>query len=253
MQIKLLVDGGAMQPGPALAQKIGPLGLNVGQIIQQVNDATKDFKGLKVPVELSVDSLTKKVEISVSSPSVSELLKKELGVEKGSGLQKKQKIANASIEQIISIAKAKQKDLLCKDLKSSVKTIIGTCVSLGVLIENQPAVELESQIDEGKFDKEIGKGLTETSPEKRKTLDEYFSKVKKEQEELIKKEQVAKEAAEAAATAVAAKPGEALKEGEAAKTATTTAKAGSPAPEAVKEAPKKEGKKEAGKKEAKKK
>lgn len=248
MQIKLLVDGGAMQPGPALAQKIGPLGLNVGQIIQQVNDSTKDFKGLKVPVELSVDPSTKKIEIQVFSPPVSELLKKELGVEKGSGLQKKQKIANASIEQIISVAKTKQKDLLCRDLKSSVKTIIGTCVSLGVLVENQPASELGSQIDEGKFDKEIEKGLTETPLDKRKSLDEFFAKVKKEYEELIKKEQAAKEAAEAAAAAAGtteAKPGEAPKEGEAAKApATTTAKTSAPAPEAVKkEAPKKEEKK----------
>ena len=222
MIIKLLVDGGAMQPGPALAQKIGPLGLNVGQIIQQVNDATKDFKGLKVPIEISVEPSTKKIEVSVFSPSVSELLKKELGVEKGSALQKKQKIANASIEQIISIAKTKQKDLLCKDLKLSVKTIIGTCVSLGILVENMPASELGSQIDEGKFSKEIEKGLTETPSEKRKALDEYFLKVKKEQEELMKKEQVAKEVAEAAAAAkvggavtTEAKPGEAVKEGEA--------------------------------------
>ena len=211
VQIKLLVEGGAMQPGPVLAQKVGPLGLNVGQIIQQVNDATKNFKGLKVPVELSVDPSTKKIEVFVSSPPVSELLKKELGLDKGSGLQKKQKIANASIEQIISIAKTKQNDLLCKDLKSSVKTIIGTCVSLGVLVENNSASEVGQLIDEGKFAEEIKKGLTETSPEKRKDLDEYFLKVKKQQEDLIKQEQAAKEAAEAAAGKVEGaevKPGE---------------------------------------------
>ena len=250
MQIKLLVDGGAMQPGPALAQKIGPLGLNVGQIIQQVNDATKDFKGLKVPVELSVDPSTKKVDVQVFSPPVSELLKKELGVEKGSGLQKKQKIANASIEQIISVAKTKQKDLLCKDLKSSVKTIIGTCVSLGILVENQPASEVGYQIDEGKFAKEIEKGLTETSPEKRKELDEYFLKIKKQQEELIKQEQAAKEAAEAAAGKV---EGAEVKPGEAKITET---KPGEVKPAEVKIDEKKKGKAEKkpeGKKEAKKK
>ncbi len=248
MQIKLLVDGGAMQPGPALAQKVGPLGLNVGQIIQQVNDATKDFKGLKVPVEINVEPSTKKIEVSVSSPSVAELLKRELGLEKGSGLQKKNKIANASVEQIISIAKTKQNDLLCKDLKSSVKTIIGTCVSLGILVENQPASEIGRQIDEGKFSDEIKKGITKTSPEKRKSLDEYFAKVKKQQEEVAKQEQAAKEAAEAAAaTATGTAPtksGEAPKEGEAVKPAVATAKAGAPAPEtAKKEAPKKEEKK----------
>src|SRR3989338_7446145 len=252
VQIKLLVDGGAMQPGPALAQKIGPLGLNVGQIIQQVNDATKNFKGLKVPVEIFVDPSTKKIDVSVSSPSVSELLKKELGLEKGSGLQKKQKIANASIEQIISIAKTKQNDLLCRDLKSSVKTIIGTCVSLGVLVENSHASEVGQLIDEGKFAEEIKKGLTETSPEKRKSLDEHFSKVKKQQEELAKQEQVAKEAAEAAA--LAAKGGAAatatapVKEGEAIKTPAVAVAA----PESAKKEEAKP-KKETGKKEVKKK
>ena len=246
VQIKLLIDGGAMQPGPALVQKIGPLGLNVGQIIQQVNDATKNFKGLKVPVEIFVEPSTKKIEVRVSSPSVAELLKKELGLEKGSGLQKKQKIANASIEQIISIAKTKQNDLLCKDMKSSVKTIIGTCVSLGVLVENSPASEVGQLIDEGKFAEEIKKGLTETSPEKKKSLDEYFLKVKKQQEELAKQEQVAKEAAEAAALAAKGATTTATtvpaKEGEAAKTPATAVAA----PEAAKKEeakPKKEMKK----------
>ena len=155
MQIKLLVEGGAMQPGPALSQKIGPLGLNVGQIISKVNDATKDFKGLKVPVELDVDTSTKEIKVNVFSPPVSELLKKELEIEKGSGIQKKTQIANASIEQIISVAKQKQQNLLCKDLKSAVKTVVGTCVSLGVLIENKPAKEIEEDIEKGIYDKEI--------------------------------------------------------------------------------------------------
>ena len=60
--------------------------------------------------------------------------------------------------------------MLCKDLKLSVKTIIGTCVSLGILVENMPASELGNQIDEGKFSKEIEKGLTETPLEKENLL-----------------------------------------------------------------------------------
>ena len=197
MQIKLLVEGGAMQPGPALSQKIGPLGLNVGQIISKVNDATKDFKGLKVPVELDVDTSTKEIKVNVFSPPVSELLKKELEIEKGSGIQKKTQIANASIEQIISVAKQKQQNLLCKDLKSAVKTVVGTCVSLGVLIENKPAKEIEKEIEEGKYNKEIEEEIVETSEEKKQKLDEYFSKVKSEQEKIIQEEQKAKEEAEA--------------------------------------------------------
>ena len=71
MQIKLLVDGGSMAPGPALSQKLGPLGINVNQVIQSVNEATKNFKGLKVPVELEVDPSTKTFHVKVFSPPVS--------------------------------------------------------------------------------------------------------------------------------------------------------------------------------------
>ena len=194
MNIKILAEGGEMKPGPALSQKLGPIGINIGQVIQKVNEATKDFKGMKVPVELDIDSSTKEFDVKVFSPPVSGLLKKELGIEKGSGMQKKIQIANASIEQIISIAKTKLPNLLCKDLKSAVKTIVGSCVSLGILIENKPASEIEQEIDEGKYDEEIQEEKIETSEEKRKELEEYFSEVKTEQEKLIKQEEKSKEA-----------------------------------------------------------
>ena len=194
MQIKLLVEGGSMKPGPALSQKLGPLGININQVIQKVNEATKDFNGIKIPVELDVDTSTKEFKVSVFSPPVSELLKKELGIEKGSNMQKKVQTANASIEQIISIAKTKLPNLLCKDLKAAVKTVVGSCVSLGVLIENKPASEIEQEINEGKYDKEIQEEKTETSDEKREELDKYFSDIKAEQEELIKQEEKVKEA-----------------------------------------------------------
>src|SRR4030042_554804 len=133
MIIKILADGGAMKPGPALSQKLGPVGINVNQLI-----------------------------------------KKEMGIGKGSGQQKKVNVANASIEQIISVAKTKMQNLLCKDLKSAVKVVVGTCVSLGVLVENKPAKEIEKDIEAGKYDKEISQIKTETSPEKKKILDEYL-------------------------------------------------------------------------------
>ncbi len=199
MKIKILAEGGSMQPGPALSQKLGPAGVNIGEVIQKVNDATKGFKGMKVPVELDVDLNTKNTVVKVSSPPVSELLKKELGVEKGSGEHKKVRIANASIEQIISIAKTKLPNLLCKDLKAAVKTIVGSCVSLGILIESKPAVEIEQEIEQGKYDKEIKEGKTQTSPEKKAEVDAYFSNIQAEQEKIIKQEKAAKEAAEAEA------------------------------------------------------
>ena len=197
MQIKLLVEGGAMKPGPALSQKLGPAGIPLNKVIEEVNAATGSFKGMKVPVELEVDLKDKSFEIQVFSPPVSELIKKEVGIEKASGLQKKVKAGNLSIEQIISIAKAKMGNLLCKDLKSAVKTVVGSCVSLGILVESMNAVEVEGLIDEGKFDKEIKEELTETPEEKRKELKEFYEELKLEQDKIQKIEDEKKEEAAA--------------------------------------------------------
>ncbi len=193
MQIKLLAEGGAMKPGPALSQQLGPAGINISNVIAKVNEATAGFKGMKVPVTLQVDTGTKEFEIEISSPPVSELLKKELGLKKASGMQEKVKVANASIEQIISVAKTKMPNLLCRNLKTAVKTIVGSCVSLGVLIESKSAVKIEADIDAGVYDKEISEEKIETSDEKQKELDEYFKTIEEDQAKFIK------EAAEKAA------------------------------------------------------
>jgi len=200
MQIKLLVEGGNMEPGPVLSQKLGPVGININQVIQKVNDSTKNFKGLKVPIELDVDPSTKSFEITVFSPPVSELLKKEFGIAKGSGMHKKITMYNASIEQIIAVAKTKLPNMLSKNLKTAVKTVVGTCGSLGVLIENKTAVEIEKDIESGKYDEEIKEEKIETPTEKRKELDEYFSAIKEKQEKVMKQEQAAKDAAQTAET-----------------------------------------------------
>lgn len=208
MQIKLLVEGGEMKPGPVISQKLGPVGIPLNEVIQKVNESTKNLKGLKVPVELDIDMKTKNVHINVFSPPVSELLKKELGVEKGSGDHKHLQVANASIEQIISIAKTKLPNLLSRDLKAAVKTILGNCVSLGILVENKSPKEVIEEIEKGKYEKEIQEEKTETSEEKRAKLDKFFEIRKTKQEKEIKALEEAKAAEEAAKTEEAPAEGE---------------------------------------------
>ncbi len=220
MQVKILVEGGNMQPGPALSQKLGPAGINIGQVIQKVNDATTNFKGMKVPVEIEIDVSTKNIEIKVFSPPVAELLKKELGIEKGSGLQKKTKVANASIEQIISVSKTKIPNMLSRNLKNAVKSVLGSCTTLGILVENKKPLEVIREIEEGKYDKEIIEERTETPEAKKKSLEEFFANVKAEQERIKQQEEAAKAAAEAAAGAAGTATVEQGKEGE--KTAEAT-------------------------------
>jgi len=208
MIVKILAEGGEMKLGPVLSQRLGPAGIPLNQVIQKVNEATKDFKGMKVPVELDVDLSTKEFDIKVFSPPVSELLKKEIGIEKGSATQKKIKVANASIEQIISVAKTKFPDLLSKDLKAAVKTVLGSCVSLGILIESKTPQEVILEIQQGKYNSEISQEKTETSEEKRKELEESFEKKKEEQDKILKLEEEAAKAAEAEKAAAEEKPEE---------------------------------------------
>lgn len=207
MIIKLLVDGGDMKPGPAVAQKIGPIGVNMGKVISDVNTATSSFKGLKVPVILDVNPKDKSFTIKVSSPPVSGLLKKELGLELGSGEPHKIKVANMSIEQVISIAKMKHPNMLAKNLKAAVKSVVGTCVSLGVLVENKEAKDILMSIEQGNYDEEIESEVTETSPEKKQKLEQYFAEVKVKQDKMLKKEEEEKVAEEAAKVAAAEAPG----------------------------------------------
>jgi large subunit ribosomal protein L11 len=211
MKVKLLVEGGQMQPGPTIAQQLGPLGLNIGNVIADINKATKSFEGTKVPVELDINVKTKTYDILVSLPPVAELIKKELSLEKGSGESNKVKIANASIEHLIKVAQTKLPNLLAKDLKAALKLVVGTCTSLGIIVENKTPLEIQRDIEEGKYDKEIKSISTKPSPEKLQSLAEYFAQLSTKQEQLKKAEAEAKAAEEAkkqeaAVTGAAATP-----------------------------------------------
>lgn len=186
MNIKLLVDGGAMKPGPALSQKLGPAGVPINDVIAKVNEKTEGFKGMKVPVEIEVDIKTKEFEIEVSTPPISELLKKEAGIQKGSGMQGKINSGNLSIEQIIKVAKAKMSGLLCNNLKTAVKTTVGSCTSVGLLVESKPATEVGYEIDNGIYDEQINNEITETPAEKKTELDNYFKTLRAEQDKKFK-------------------------------------------------------------------
>lgn len=150
--IEALVEGGKASAGPPLGPALGPLGVNIMEIINTINDKTKEFDGMKVPVKVIVDTKTKKFEIKVGTPPASSLIFKELGVEKGSGAPSTHKVGDLSIDQAIKVAKMKYENLLGKELKEKTKEIIGTCVSIGVKVEGKKPQEVQKAIDEGEYD-----------------------------------------------------------------------------------------------------
>ncbi|RJQ15532.1 50S ribosomal protein L11 [Candidatus Woesearchaeota archaeon] len=170
--VKALVNGGQASAAPPLGPALGPLGINIGQVVSEINKKTASFKGMQVPVEVKVDSETKEFSISIGTPPTSQLILKEAGIEKGSGKPHVEKVADLKIEQVIKISKMKEDAVLGKDLKHKMKEVIGSCDSMGVLVEGVDAREAMALVDQGKFDKEIKEEKTEISAQEQKELEE---------------------------------------------------------------------------------
>ena len=154
--IDLLIEGGKAAPGPTTAPKLSALGVNIGEVFKQVNDKTKEYAGMKVPVKVIIDKKTKGIEVVVGTPPASSLIKKELGIEAAKITEEektagKTSVGDLKMEQIVKVAKMKMVGLLAKDLKSAVKQIVGTCVSMPVTIEGKKPKDVLKEIDENKY------------------------------------------------------------------------------------------------------
>jgi len=180
--VDALINGGQASAAPPLGPALGPLGVNIGLVIAEINKKTASLKGMQVPIKIIVDTDTKAFEITVGTPPASGLLLKEAGIEKGSGKPQKDKVADILIEQVIKVAKMKEDALLGKTLKSKVKEIIGTANSLGILVEGMEAKEAIKAVETGKFDAEIKAEKTELSADELKKLQEEKKKLQEEVE-----------------------------------------------------------------------
>jgi len=150
--LKVLVDGGKASAGPPLGPALGPMGVNIMEVINAINEKTKQFEGMKVPVTLTVDTSTKDFEVEVGTPPTSALILKELGVEKGSGDPTRTKVGNLTIEQVKKVAEMKKSSMLGKKEKERVLEIIGSCVSVGVTVEGNDPKDMQKEIKDGVYD-----------------------------------------------------------------------------------------------------
>jgi len=150
--VEALVAGGQATAGPPLGPALGPLGVNVLSIVNKINELTSSYAGMKVPVKIIVDPETKEFEVTVGIPTTAALIVKEAGIQKGSGTPNTEKVGNLNLEQIIKIAEVKRSSLLAGSLKSAVKEVIGTCVSMGVTVNQKDPKVILREIDEGIHD-----------------------------------------------------------------------------------------------------
>lgn len=158
--LDLLIEGGKAAPGANSAPKLSALKMNVGEIFKQINDKTKAYAGMQVPVKVEMNPDDKTFEIKVGTPPVSSLVKKEMKIElmkiteeeKTAG---KTTMGDVKMDQLVKVAKMKQSALFCKTLKACVKQVVGTCASMPITVEGKKPIEVIKEIDEGKYDSVI--------------------------------------------------------------------------------------------------
>lgn len=150
--VEVLVDGGKASAGPPLGPALGPLGVNVMNVVKLINEKTAAFAGMKVPVKVNVDPKTKAFDVTVGTPPTSALLVAEVGVEKGSGTPKSSKVGNVTLDQVIKVSRMKQDSLTGATLKARVLEVAGTAQSCGITIEGMDGKSFVAALKAGQFD-----------------------------------------------------------------------------------------------------
>ena len=153
--VKALVTGGSASGGPPIGPAVGPTGINIKDVVDEINEQTMIFKGLTVPVRIECDPETKQFEIFIETPSTASLLLKEAGVEKGSPVCSEDKIGNLTLEQIFTVVDAKKDKFLDKTYKAAVKSVLGTALSVGLTIDGEDPKIIQKRIKNGEYDDKV--------------------------------------------------------------------------------------------------
>ncbi|MFH0929618.1 MAG: 50S ribosomal protein L11 [Candidatus Aenigmatarchaeota archaeon] len=161
--IKAVVQAGKASAGPPLGPSLATAKLNTNEVITAINEKTKDMEGLQVPVTIEVNSPTD-YKISVGTPSITALVRKELKVKKLAkapfNVYEKEEVKeefkeSLTFDQVVKVAKVKMESMKTDDLKNAVKQTVAFCVSAGVYVEDKKPKDILVEIDEGKWDEKI--------------------------------------------------------------------------------------------------
>ncbi|MEX0934785.1 MAG: 50S ribosomal protein L11 [Candidatus Paceibacterota bacterium] len=133
-QIKAQIPAGKATPAPPLGPVLGQAGVNIGEFVNQFNERTKDMGGDLTPVVITVYE-DRSFDFVTKTPPASFLILKAIGEKKGSGENKKEKVGTITRKQLEEIAEIKREDMSANDIDAAVKTLEGTCRSMGVEVK----------------------------------------------------------------------------------------------------------------------
>ena len=149
--VEALIDGGKATAGPPLGPALGPKGVNTNAIIAAINEKTKAFAGMKVPIKILIND-DKSFEIKVGTPPISALIKGELGIASGSSNARTTKVGNLTVDQAKKLADMKKDDLLGATVKARVLEVAGNCVCVGVTIDGKNPKDFQKDVKAGMYD-----------------------------------------------------------------------------------------------------
>lgn len=133
--VKLQIPAGSANPAPPVGTALGPHGIPLMEFCKQFNEATKDKAGFVIPVIISIFE-DRSFTFITKTPPASNLILKEMGIEKGSGTPNKIKVGKISTAKIKKIAELKMPDLNANDIDAAMKIIAGTARNMGVEVED---------------------------------------------------------------------------------------------------------------------
>jgi len=132
--VKLQLPAGKATPGPPVGSSLGPHGINIPAFTKEFNEKTKAQDGFIIPVVMTIYE-DKSFTFIMKTPPVPVLIRKAVGIEKGSGKPNTNKVATLTKAQVEEIAKTKMPDLTAGSLEAAMSMVAGTARSMGVLVE----------------------------------------------------------------------------------------------------------------------
>jgi large subunit ribosomal protein L11 len=132
--VTLQIKAGAATPAPPVGTALGQHGVNIMDFCKQYNDQTQQFAGQVIPAVLTIYE-DRSFTFILKQPPMAELIKQAAGIEKGSGVPNRDKVATLSAQQVREIAERKMPDLNANDVDNAMRIVAGTARSMGVEVE----------------------------------------------------------------------------------------------------------------------
>ncbi|HBF78228.1 MAG TPA: 50S ribosomal protein L11 [Clostridiaceae bacterium] len=132
--VKLQIAAGKATPAPPVGPALGPTGINIMQFCKEFNAKTANQAGLIIPVVLTVYQ-DRSFSFILKTPPAAVLLKKAAGIESGSAVPNKTKVATVSLDKVKEIAQMKMQDLNASNIETAIEMVKGTAKSMGIVVE----------------------------------------------------------------------------------------------------------------------